>query len=77
MENDGFNLIYYHRVTGEAYRVKMVTRYDYVIEYPYGEKVRVTQPFLRKNFKACKTNNKRQRKQRLNFVNYKKENELN
>lgn len=71
VEKDGFNLVYYHRHTGDKYRAKRVTIYDYVIEYPDGEKVRITRHFLNKFFKADKDNWKRKVKVVLSFNNKK------
>lgn len=69
MEND-LNLIYHHKVTGEKYRVKRVTKDDYVLEDPETEeRVMITKRFLDKGWDADKDNKKKQRKHRLNFEN--------
>lgn len=68
-----FNLIYYHRVTGEMVRVKKVTRNDCVIYDPETKtRLPLSKWALDKSYEACKTNQKRQRKVRLNFKNWDK-----
>lgn len=73
MENEEFNLIYYHRHTGEPYKVKRVTKNDFIILYPDGERVRISEYFLKKVWRPDKNNNKPRMRSRLNF---KREKEL-
>jgi len=76
MEND-LNLIYYHRATNEPYRVKRVTKDDYVIEYPETlERRRVTKRFLDKGWAADKENGRKQKKHRLDFTRRERETEV-
>jgi hypothetical protein len=73
MEND-LNLIYYHRISGDPYRVKRITKDDYVIEYPEtSERVMVTKRFLDKGWVADKENGKKQKKHRLDFTRRERE----
>lgn len=63
-----FNLIYFHRETGEEYRVKKISRLDCIIlDITTGTKLPLSSWFLGKYYVADKDNHKRQKKVRLNF----------
>lgn len=66
--NEGFNLVYYHRESGEKYLVKKVSRHDCIIlDLETKTKLPVSLFYLEKNFKADRDNWKRQKKVRLVF----------
>lgn len=65
---EDFNLIYYHRETGVAYKVKRVNRLNFVILDPESStKLHLSAWALRKSFRADKNNGKRQKKVKLDF----------
>lgn len=66
--SDGFNLIFIHKETGEEYRVKGITRYDYIIEDPETKtKMPISRAALLRMFTSHKDNGKNQKRVRLNF----------
>jgi hypothetical protein len=65
---EGFNLVYFHKETGEEYWVKRVSRLDFIIYDPRTKtKLPLSEFALRKAFRACPTNGKRQKKVKLDF----------
>lgn len=72
-ENKDFNLVFYHKETGEKFLGKRVTKHDYVImDIDTKTKLRLSRYALDKAFDADKDNEKRQKKVRLNFRNWDK-----
>lgn len=66
--SDDFNLTYYSRETGVAYRVKQITRHDYIImDMETGTKLPISKWALTKGFRADKNNGKKQKRVRLDF----------
>lgn len=63
-----FNLVYFHKETGEEYWVKRVTRLDFVIYDPRTKaRIPLSYDALKKAFRACPSNGKRQKKVKLDF----------
>lgn len=66
--SDGFNLTYYSRETGIAYKVKKITRHDYIImDEETKTKLPISKWALNKSFRACRNNEKNQKRVRLEF----------
>lgn len=68
-----FNLVFYHRESGKMYRVKRITRLDFILIDPedYLEtrvRLALSRHALDKAFYADKENGKRQKKVRLDFT---------
>ena len=65
---EGFNLKYFHKESGEEYWVKRVTRLDFVIYDPRTKaRLPLSYDALKKAYRACETNGKRQKKVKLDF----------
>ena len=66
--SEDFNLTYYSKETGVAYRVKKITRHDYIIMDPETKtKLPISKWALNQGFKADKDNGKNQKRIRLDF----------
>lgn len=71
--NKDFNLVYYHKETGEKYFVKMISKHDYIVLDPRtNTKLPLSKHFLDKYFKSDKRNSKSKEKTKLQFRNWNK-----
>lgn len=70
-----FNLIYYHRETGEKFRVKRIDKHTYIIELE-NERVRISVYLLNKTYRADRANSKVGTHKRITFYTRKKVKEI-
>lgn len=68
MDFTGYNLVYYHKVTGKKYLAKRIIKGEYIILDPdTGAKLPLSGWALGQAYEADKDNGKNQSKRKLNF----------
>ena len=66
--SEDFNLTYYSKETGVAYKVKKITRHDYIImDEETKTKLPISKWALNQGFRACRNNGKNQKRVRIDF----------